>query len=62
MRPLMNKGGAETISIAGQSSFKGVGALSQQSTSPMNAFGKSTVSPSQFLASIPNQDGGQQYV
>jgi hypothetical protein len=54
----MNKGGAETISIAGQSSFKGVGALSQQSTSPMNAFGKSTVSPSQFLASIPNQDGG----
>jgi hypothetical protein len=28
MRPLINKNGAETISIAGQSSFKGVGAYS----------------------------------
>lgn len=49
------------MSAAGQSSFKGL-ALSQQSTSPLNHFGKANVSPSQFLASIPCADGQQQLV
>ena len=60
MRPLMSQnGGMEAMSMAGKSSNIGMGAVSQQSTSPIGAFGKSTVSPSQFLASIPGQEGAQ---
>jgi hypothetical protein len=41
---MTQKSGVENISIAGKSNITQV--VSQQSASPMNAFGKSTVSPS----------------
>lgn len=53
MRQIVNKKAGESQNGVLMSN------ASNQSPSPLQGFGKATVSPSQFLASIPKQDGQQ---
>ena len=51
MRQIVNKKAGES-----QNGHVVMSSISNQSPSPLQGFGKTTVSPSQFLASIPKQD------